>query len=196
MAKTDDEIRILAEPQMDPNVCNFLVDRQLYTGIVNCTSKEMAEGSPLLEKLFGLDGVSQVMVSNMTVSVAREGEEDWSSLGKKVGTAIREVIRSNEVLIDPAIKDKIPANDELRAKVQDIFDKQINPGLATHGGGVDLIDVQGTTIFVSLSGGCQGCAGAKYTLKAGIEQILREHIPEITGVVDVTDHAAGANPFY
>jgi Fe-S cluster biogenesis protein NfuA len=196
MSAKDDEIRIIAEPQMDANVCSFLVDRQVHDGIVNCTSREMAEGSPLLEALFEFKEIRQVMVSGATITVAKTGDDDWSTLGKKVGEIIREQIGSGKQLIAPDIKAKIPSNDELRAKVQAIIDKEINPGLASHGGGADLIDVQGTTIFMSLSGGCQGCASAKYTLKHGIEQILREKIPEITEVIDVTDHTAGATPYY
>jgi len=191
-----DDIRIIAEPQMDPNVCSFHCDRPIYHEIVNCTNQDMAKGSPLLEALFNLDGISQVMVTGATITVAKTGKEDWSDLAKKVGGAIREAVQAGGTLIDPAIKDKTITNDELRAKVQQVIDDELNPGLASHGGGVDLIDVQGTTIFVSLSGGCQGCASAKYTLKHGIEQILKDRVPEITGVVDVTDHTAGANPYY
>ena len=136
------------------------------------------------------------MVTGATITVAQAGNKDWPDLAKKIGGAIRETIKAGGILIDPGIKDRTISNDELRDKVQKVIDDELNPGLASHGGGVDLIDVQGTTIFVSLSGGCQGCASAKYTLKHGIEQIIRERVPEVTGVVDVTDHTAGANPYY
>lgn len=191
-----DDVRIIAEPQMDPNVCSFHVDREIYDGIINCRTREMAQGSPLLEGLFDLKGVSQVMVTGATVTVAKTDKGDWNGLAKDVGAKIREKIKAGGPLISPDIKTKVPSNDELRAKVQEVIDEQLNPGLASHGGSVDLIDVQGTAIFVSLSGGCQGCASAKYTLKHGIEQILRDRIPEITEVVDVTDHTAGASPYY
>jgi Fe-S cluster biogenesis protein NfuA len=196
MSAKDDEIRIIAEPQMDPQVCSFHVDRQVYDGIVNCTSKEMAQGSPLLEALFEYDGIRQVMVSGGTITVAKNDDKDWEAPAKKVGLIIREKVQAGGELIASDIKAKVPSNDELREKVQDVIDKEINPGLASHGGGSDLIDVQGTTVFLTLSGGCQGCSSAKYTLKHGIEQLLKERVPEITEVVDVTDHTAGANPYY
>ena len=181
---------------MDDNVCSFHVDREIHDGIVNCTSKEMAEGSLLLEGIFALDEVRQVMVAGATITVAKSGKGDWSELGKKVGTVIREKIKAGGQLIATDIKAKVPSNEELRAKVQEVLDEEINPGLASHGGGADLIDVQGTTLFLALSGGCQGCASAKYTLKNGIEQILRDRVPEVTEVVDVTDHASGDSPYY
>jgi Fe-S cluster biogenesis protein NfuA len=196
MPGKDEEITIMAEPQMDENVCAFHVDRPVYDGIVNCTDKETAKGSPLLEGLFEIKGISQVMVTGFSITVSKKVKDDWSELGQKVGAVIREKLTAGGKLIAEDIKTKTPTNDELKAKVQKVFDDEVNPGLGTHGGGVDLIDVQGTTIFVALSGGCQGCSSAKYTLKMGIEQILKERIPEISGVVDVTDHAAGANPYY
>ncbi len=196
MATKDNEIRIMAEPQMDPKVCSFHLDRQVYNGVVNCAGKEMAKGSPLLEALFDIDEVRQVMITGGTVTVAKANEEDWADMAKKVGTILREQVQSGKQLIDPDIKKNIPSNKELRAKVQEVIDEELNPGLASHGGGVDLIDVQGSTVFVSLSGGCQGCASAKTTMKHGIEQILRDRIPEITGIVDVTDHSSGDNPYY
>jgi Fe-S cluster biogenesis protein NfuA len=196
MPAKDDEIKILAEPQMDPNVCSFHADRPIYSDIVSCTSKAIAKGSPLFEAIFSLKGVTQVMVTGFTVTVAKSGDDDWSGLGKQIGAVLREMLQSGQTLIAEDIKKRVPSNDELKAKVQAIIDEEINPGLASHGGGADLIDVQGTTVFMALSGGCQGCASAKYTLKHGIEQILREKIPEITSVVDVTDHAAGASPYY
>lgn len=196
MSANTDEIRIMAQPQMDPNVCRFIVDRVVHDGIVNCTSPEMAKDSALLEALFAIDGIREVMVSGGTVTVAKSTDDDWGNLGKKIGAVIRETLLAGGTLISPDFRKNLPPNDELREKVQKVFDSDINPGLAAHGGGVDLIDVQGTTIFVTLSGGCQGCASAVYTLKHGIEQILREKVPEVTEVVDVTDHSAGANPYY
>jgi Fe-S cluster biogenesis protein NfuA len=196
MSATNDEIRIIAEPQMDARVCNFHVDRPLYDGIVNCNSREMAQGSPLLEALFELEGIRQVMVTGSTVTVARVKDDEWNELARRIGAIIREKVKSGGELISPEIKAKIPTNEELRAEVQEVIDEELNPGLASHGGSVELIDVQGTTIFVTLSGGCQGCASAKYTLKHGIEQIIRDRVPSVTEVVDVTDHTAGANPYY
>jgi len=196
MSIKNDEIRITAEPQMDPNVCRFVVDRQIYAGVVNCTGKEMAKGSPLLEALFAIDGVRDVMVSGGTVTVAQTGKYDWASLGKKIGVALRGKIQAGGVLIAADFGRNLPTNEALKKKVQAIFDAEINPGLAMHGGSIELVDVQGTTVFITLSGGCHGCASASMTLRYGVEQILREKAPEVTEVVDVTDHSTGVDPYY
>lgn len=81
-------------------------------------------------------------------------------------------------------------------RVQDVLDKQINPGIASHGGSVSLERVEGDTAVVSMGGGCQGCASAQVTLSQGVVQMIRAAVPEIKKVVDVTDHAAGENPYY
>lgn len=86
--------------------------------------------------------------------------------------------------------------DPVALKVQRVIDTEINPGVATHGGHVVLLDVQGSKAFIKLGGGCQGCGMADVTLKQGIEVAIKRAVPEITDVLDSTDHASGENPFY
>ena len=81
-------------------------------------------------------------------------------------------------------------------KVAKVIEEEINPGIASHGGFVSLIDVKGNDIMIQMGGGCQGCGMANVTLKDGIEVALKKAIPEIGGIYDVTDHASGENPFY
>lgn len=81
-------------------------------------------------------------------------------------------------------------------KIRTLLEKQINPAIASHGGVASLVDVEGEVAHLELGGGCQGCGLAAITLRQGIEKTILDAIPEITEVVDVTDHAMGANPFY
>jgi len=84
----------------------------------------------------------------------------------------------------------------IRAKVQAVLDQEINPGVASHGGKITLVDVQGSAIVIHMGGGCQGCGMAAVTLRQGVERTLRERVPEVTEIRDSTDHDAGANPYY
>jgi len=79
-----------------------------------------------------------------------------------------------------------------------VLDQVINPSIAAHGGRADLVafDPDGGVAYLRLSGGCQGCAMSRMTLTQGIEVALRDEVPEVTRVVDVTDHAGGENPYY
>jgi Fe/S biogenesis protein NfuA len=87
---------------------------------------------------------------------------------------------------------------EIAQRVVAILETSVNPAIASHGGRADLVamDEQAMVAYLALSGGCQGCAMSRATLANGIEVSLREEIPELTGVVDVTDHAGGATPYY
>ncbi len=92
-----------------------------------------------------------------------------------------------------------PAGDltgPLVDRVQQVILEQVNPAIASHGGGAELVSVDGTIAYLRLFGGCQGCGLAQVTLKTGIERILLESIPELTAVVDVTDHGSGDSPYY
>jgi Fe/S biogenesis protein NfuA len=85
---------------------------------------------------------------------------------------------------------------ELKSRVQELIDTMINPAVASHGGFVELIDVQDNRVYLQMGGGCQGCGAADITLKSGIERLIKEEIPEVTEVLDTTDHGSGANPYY
>ncbi len=86
--------------------------------------------------------------------------------------------------------------DPIARRVQDVLDQQINPGVASHGGFVQLLDVKDATAYIALGGGCQGCGMADVTLKDGIVVAIKEAVPEIEAVLDRTDHAAGENPYF
>ena len=84
----------------------------------------------------------------------------------------------------------------LAEKIQLILDEQVNPSIASHGGKINLVDVKGTEVFMEMTGGCQGCAASKMTLRQGVERMIRQHVPEVTEIHDVTDHDAGENPYF
>ena len=87
-------------------------------------------------------------------------------------------------------------SDELMTKVQELIDSTINPAVAGHGGFVQLLDVKEKKVYIQMGGGCQGCGAADVTLKAGIERLIKEELPEVEEVLDTTDHASGENPYY
>ncbi|MCY3558404.1 MAG: NifU family protein [Chloroflexi bacterium] len=86
--------------------------------------------------------------------------------------------------------------DPLAQEIQRIFDEQVNPQIAAHGGFVQLLDVQGSKAYIEMGGGCQGCGMANVTLKQGIEVAVKEQLPEIDELIDITDHQSGENPYY
>jgi Fe/S biogenesis protein NfuA len=88
------------------------------------------------------------------------------------------------------------ARDPLASRVQELLDDRVNPGLAGHGGQVSLMGIEENRVILQFGGGCQGCGMVDTTLRDGVAATLQQAIPEIAEVVDVTDHAAGENPYY
>ena len=84
----------------------------------------------------------------------------------------------------------------MRRQIIKVIDELINPAVASHGGQVHFEDFVNSRLFIRFSGGCQGCSASNATLKNGIDRLIREEFPEVIEIVDVTDHAAGSNPYY
>ena len=98
----------------------------------------------------------------------------------------------------PAIGAPPPADlsGDVPQRVIQVLDQQVNPTIAAHGGRAELVAVEQGTAYLRLGGGCQGCAMATVTLSQGIERAIIQAVPEITSVVDVTDHQSGTNPYF
>ena len=98
----------------------------------------------------------------------------------------------------PAVGSMGPAelSGTVAQRVMQVLEQHINPSIVSHGGRAELVAVEDDTVYLRLSGGCQGCGMASVTLNQGIEVALREAVPEIAKIVDVTDHAAGTNPYF
>jgi len=90
----------------------------------------------------------------------------------------------------------IELTGDVPERINTLLEKAINPSLAQHGGYAELRAWEEPKAYVKMGGGCQGCAVSSITLRNGIERTLKDQIPEILEVVDVTDHAAGTNPYY
>ncbi|MBH48621.1 MAG: hypothetical protein CME71_10675 [Halobacteriovorax sp.] len=81
-------------------------------------------------------------------------------------------------------------------QLETLFDEQVRPALAAHGGNVEIVDLDNDILFLRLQGGCQGCSSSQATLTDGIARMVKQHYPEIKEVRDVTDHASGENPYF
>ncbi len=125
---------------------------------------------------------------------------DPKSAGRLDGAVVDFVERVNErgFEIRPQVSSngvKAPTG-ALADRVQQILEQQVNPSIAAHGGRIDLVDVDGTEVYMQMSGGCQGCAMSRMTLRQGVEKMIRQAVPEVTAIHDVTDHSAGENPYF
>jgi Fe-S cluster biogenesis protein NfuA len=191
------EIAIIGEPTSNPATCKFTIDRSVYPGgSAYFGNREAAKLSPLALKIFAVSEVENLLIAENQITVTKSGYDPWPTIGKQIGAKIREHIKSGAPAVNQEYVDALPSETEIRKRVQQLLDREINPAVGMHGGWVELIDVKRNSVYLRLGGGCQGCGAADVTLKMGIEKSIRELIPEVGEILDTTDHAAGRNPYY
>ena len=132
-----------------------------------------------------------VIVPADSIDALRGATLDLPSTGGQQGLVLRNPNRP-----DPLAGAHIELSGTVEEKVRQLLDGQINPSLAMHGGFAALDRVEDDKVFVTMGGGCQGCAVSAMTLREGIARSIREAIPEVAEVVDITDHEMGENPYY
>jgi Fe-S cluster biogenesis protein NfuA len=145
----------------------------------------------------GAVGLRVVAADDGVVTLAADGSPG----------AVRPILRRIEAQIRAAVPgvtavrlasadSALPEAGDLGSAAQLILDADINPAIAAHRGRVTVTGGSDGWIRVRLEGGCQGCSLAEVTLRQGIEPVLRARLPQLTGVVDVTEHEAGTEPFF
>lgn len=137
-------------------------------------------------------GELTVVIPRASIDSLRGAELDLPRSAGQGGLVIRNPNRPNPLAgVDLELSGDIPE------KVTQLLDASINPALASHGGYAQLVGVDDeSNVYVTMGGGCQGCAASAATLRDGIRRSIKEAIPEVAEVIDATDHAAGENPFY
>jgi len=194
-----DEIRITGELTPDPAVCHFRVDRSvLEDWSLSFDTPESSLGSPLVDALFAVEGVAGLRVAGKSITVKKDHDVPWQEFAPELGKVIRESLQGEAHPISEAAIDvarNMPA-EGIEETVRELLDRQVNPVLNTHGGYVRLVKVEERDVYVEMGGGCQGCSASQATLKYGVENAIREVAPQVRNVIDMTDHAAGQDPYY
>jgi Fe-S cluster biogenesis protein NfuA len=198
MSDTDTRRRIRAQASpRDRQVMRFILDYPVADGR-SAIYTDGAGDAPLAGALFAVDGVTRVQVEAETVLVTIAAGQDWTALKAPVAAAIRAVLDSSDEPLGPS--PAVPVADDgdaaMLAAVTELLDTRANPSIAGHGGKITAEAVQNGSVYLRMSGGCQGCAASAITLRKGVETMLRAALPAITEIVDVTDHAGGDSPFY
>ena len=193
------DIKIRGMPTASPTVCKFVVDRPIIKmGDVAYFRKGKEGKSGLPKRLFELDYIKKVGIEGDTIVLTAyewgDNYIDWPSKGKEIGKVIRDFLALG---VPPIVIEAIEEqDDEVFKEVDDLIENLVNPSVGMHGGVVKLIRVMDGKAYVTMGGGCQGCSAASVTLKKGVESMIVAKVDEINEVVDITNHDAGANPYY
>jgi Fe-S cluster biogenesis protein NfuA len=194
------DIRIKAQVDRDGRTCRFMIDRPVFEGLSAWFPDKhwTQDASPLAEKLFGVEGVGAVLLHDTTVTITRaEGNNrGWKDMCTEIGGIIRAYLKSGDAVVTEAFRAGIPPEAEVRRRIQQVLDLEINPGIASHSGVVTLERVSGNSVYLTMGGGCQGCAASSITLRQGIHTAFRRAVPEVGAIYDETDHKSGSNPYF
>jgi Fe-S cluster biogenesis protein NfuA len=194
-------VSIRAEMSLaDAQTCRFIANAIVQQGgPFFFTDQKQTVGSPLLERLFAIPGVANVLITENVVTVCKESSAIWSDMKASIGAAIRAQVQSGMPALSAILAntDATGRSDEaLHTIIQALLDQEINRSIANHGGKISIVNIAQGKLYITMSGGCQGCASSQVTLRQGFEVMVKRVAPEIIEIIDTTDHAAGEIPFY
>ena len=178
-------ITMYAEVTPNPNVMKFVANKRLVSGIYEFKNAGEASGSGLAEVLFEKDFVTQVFMDENYVSVSKTEEADWTELAMEMRSFIRDYIAAGNPVVaeglEPNVHPETPSVaeaqslDETSKEIIKILDEYVKPAVASDGGNIlfQSYEEDSKTVNVILQGACSGCPSSTYTLKNGIEQMLK-----------------------
>lgn len=191
-------LRIRVQPSTrDPDALRFLLESPVQAGAGSVSFEGPAEGAPLAGALFAVAGVRRIAVDDACIHVRKDANARWEDMKAPIAAAIRATLATaTQPLGEPREEADEDLDTRMLEAVKSLLDSRVNPSIASHGGQITAERVSDATLYLRMSGGCQGCAASQLTLRGGVERILRAALPELRGIVDETDHGAGASPFY
>ena len=181
-----EEVYITANPTPNPEALKFIIDRQLVEGEpVFYNNREEAKGSLLAEELFAMEGVKQLFAFQNFVTVTKKSDQSWQDFARAVGKTIRGHIQSGEgPSFLPAEAVEGGEDTAQVTVIKEVLD-EIRPMVAMDGGNIVFAGYTGGIVQLHMQGSCAGCPSSTMTLKAGIENKLREVLPDLVEVVAI-----------
>jgi Fe-S cluster biogenesis protein NfuA len=182
-------VSIQLEWTPNPNTIKYVVDQQLIpSGAVAFKNRESAEGrSPLAHKLLGIEGVSAVMLGANFVTVTKGEAGEWDEMNDRVMETLDRHLSAGEPVTvgDVSSGHSNQSETEIERQIRDILDAEIRPAVMNDGGDITLDRFENGIVYLHMRGSCSGCPSSLMTLKMGIEERLRDAIPEVEEVVPV-----------
>ncbi len=187
--KITEMLDISLEFTPNPNTLKYMINRTLLErGAFNYTKADETESSPLAKRLFTVKGVVGVMIGKNFVTITKGEEGDWESLNNGVMAALKEHIGQAQPIVDATATStghKVGGESQIEDKIREILDNEVRPAVAMDGGDITFDRFEDGVVYLYLQGSCSGCPSSTATLRMGIENRLREAIPEVREVVSV-----------
>ena len=175
---------IQTETTPNPATLKFIPGRAVMAeGTANFPTADSAARSPLARRLFGLAGVTGVFLGADFITVAKADEAEWLALKPQVLGAIMQHFTAGEPIVLDAPKAAVEEeSDEIVAQIKELLETRVRPAVAQDGGDIIFDHYADGVVYLHMQGSCSGCPSSTATLKAGIENMLRHYIPEVTEV--------------
>jgi Fe-S cluster biogenesis protein NfuA len=193
-------IEVYAEVTPNPAVMKFGTNKALtQTDVEFKNIDEANTSSPLAQAIFNFPFVKEVFISDNYISVTKYDMVDWDDVYGEVRTFISEYLAEGKTIIKELPKEEITTTEAkveapkvvlegIAAQIVDILDEYIKPAVASDGGNIAFrsYDEENKVVSVILQGACSGCPSSTATLKNGIENLLKEMLPnQINEVVAI-----------
>ena len=183
---------IQTEATPNPNALKFLPGREVAgEQTLEYRTIDEAAVSPLAEALFELEGVEGVFFGADYISVPRAADgPDWTAMKAPILSVVMDHFVSGAPLVragEAAPVDDGTPDSEIVAEIKGLLDSRIRPAVAQDGGDIlfDHFDEETGVLRLRMRGACAGCPSSSATLKAGVEQMMRHYVPEVTSVEQV-----------
>ncbi len=181
-------IQVVAEPTPNPNSLKFSWGKTVIEGgPFDFANAAVAESSPLAAKLFKQNGVMGVFIAQDFITVTKHPGVGWEMLQVMVQDVIKTHIESGEALVGEAAEPAEMTGDpaDVEARIRKVLDEQIRPAVAMDGGDIHFVGFNAGVVLLQLKGACSGCPSSMATLKMGVENRLRQEVPEVVEVAQI-----------
>ena len=179
---------IQTEPTPNPETLKFLPGKPVLDhGTADYRSAGDATGSPLAQRLFGVDGVAGVFLGGDFIAVTKSVGE-WQHMKPAILGAIMEHYQSGaqatnaESTNDVAGGDYDPKDEEVVATIKELIETRVRPAVANDGGDITFNGFRDGVVYLHMRGACSGCPSSTATLRGGIENLLKHFCPEVQQV--------------
>jgi len=177
-------INVYTESTPNPATMKFLVNKLLVNGSVDFATKESAETSPFAKELYKFNFVNGVFFASNFVTITKTDDAEWADIEQILKEFVKGAVES-ELQIQEKTIDEVPSFEgtEQEVKIQQILHDYVRPAVEQDGGAISYKSFENGVVTVELRGSCSGCPSSTYTLKAGIENLLKRMVPEVQEVV-------------
>lgn len=180
-------VTVYAESTPNPSVMKFVANKKIVTALFEFTSIDEAKLSPLATELFHFPFVKSVFIDENYVSITKYDMAEWQDITIELREFIRSYIENGKDVVLPNAAETLKKSttqldtqyeslDDTSKEIINILEEYVKPAVASDGGNIQFIsyDAESKNVSVMLQGACSGCPSSTYTLKSGIENMLKE----------------------